>query len=195
MLRLSRFLPALLTLVGISSVSMTQTTSAAEVAKDKTIHSISVNTIEGKPVELGQYEGKVLLIVNVASRCGLTPQYTALQSVYDKYKEKGLVVMGFPCNQFGKQEPGSNKEIQEFCSSKYKVTFDMFDKVDVNGPTASPLYKALTSADAKPKGPGDVGWNFEKFLIGKNGEILARFDSRTAPDDKKIIEAIEKALQ
>lgn len=156
--------------------------------------AFKMDNLEGKPVELKKYSGKVMLVVNVASECGLTPQYTDLQTVYNKYKDKGLVVLGFPCNQFGAQEPGTGKEISEFCTKNYGVTFDMFSKVDVNGDKACDLYKYLTSQETKPKGAGKVSWNFEKFLIGRDGKVLARFEPRTQPDAPEVIEAIEKAL-
>jgi len=167
---------------------------AAEAATTGSVLENTVKSMEGAPVELAKYQGKVLLVVNVASKCGYTSQYTGMQEVYSKYKSKGLEVLGFPCNQFGGQEPGSNKDIQEFCSSKYKVTFDMFDKIDVNGTNASPFYKTITAVDAKPKGSGKVAWNFEKFVINKKGEVVARFPSSAAPDGKEVVAAIEKAL-
>lgn len=180
--------------MGLASSVNSAASQAVEAAKTGSVLANSVKSMEGTPVELSKYEGKVLLVVNVASKCGYTSQYSGMQEIYTKYKEKGLEVLGFPCNQFGGQEPGSNKDIQEFCSSKYKVTFDMFDKIDVNGANASPFYKQLTAVDAKPKGSGKVGWNFEKFLINKKGEVIARFPSSAAPDGKEVIAAIEKAL-
>ncbi len=150
-----------------------------------------VKKIDGTEVDLGSYKGKVVLIVNVASRCGLTPQYTGLQKLYDTYKDKGLVVLGFPANEFGAQEPGTDTEIATFCSSKYGVTFDMFSKIVVKGPGISPLYKTLTET-SDPK--GDIGWNFEKFLIGRDGKIVGRYSPRTAPDDAALKTAIEAAL-
>ncbi len=156
--------------------------------------SYSMKSLEGKKVDLKDYQGKVVLMVNVASRCGLTPQYAGLQSLYEKYQDKGLVILGFPCNQFREQEPGSSKEIAEFCSQEYGVTFDMFEKVDVNGKDACDLYKYLTSLDTKPKGSGEVSWNFEKFLVGRDGNVVARFEPRTKPDDKKLISKIEDQL-
>lgn len=153
-----------------------------------------VKDIDGKGVNLDQYQGKVILVVNVASKCGLTPQYKGLEALYDKYKEKGLVVMGFPCNQFGGQEPGSETEIKQFCSSKYDVTFPLFSKIDVNGPGAAPLYKFLTSKDLQPAGKGDISWNFEKFLVDREGKVIARFSPRTKPEDAELIKAIEAAL-
>jgi len=135
-----------------------------------------------------------VLIVNVASKCGLTPQYEDLEALYEKYKDKGLVVLGFPCNQFGKQEPGTDAQIAEFCSETYKVKFPMFSKVDVNGEGAAPLYKYLTALETKPKDKGDITWNFEKFLVGKNGAVVARFAPRTEPDAKEVIALIDAEL-
>jgi len=150
-----------------------------------------VKKIDGTAVDLAKYKGKVVLVVNVASRCGYTPQYTGLQKLYDTYKDKGLVVLGFPANEFGGQEPGSDTDIAKFCSSKYGVTFDMFSKVVVKGPNKSPLYKSLTET-ATP--PGEVSWNFEKFLIGRDGAIVGRYKSAVAPEDAKLTGAIEAAL-
>lgn len=151
----------------------------------------TMKKIDGTPVDLAAYKGKVVLIVNVASRCGYTPQYAGLQKLYDTYKDKGLVVLGFPANEFGAQEPGTDPQIAEFCSSKYGVTFDMFSKIVVKGADKAPLYKALTEG-ATPA--GEVAWNFEKFLVGRNGAIVGRFKSGVAPDDAKLKEAIEAAL-
>ncbi len=167
---------------------------AADAAKSDTVLNHSVKTITGEEIELSKYDGKVLLIVNVASKCGYTKHYKGLQNLYAKYKDQGLVVIGVPCNQFGSQEPGSNKEIQEFCSANYKVTFDLLDKVDVNGDKASPLFKQLTSIDVKPRGKGDVAWNFEKFLVNRHGELVARFAHKIDPESKEIVSAIEQAL-
>jgi glutathione peroxidase len=153
-----------------------------------------VKTIAGKEVDLSQYKGKVVMIVNVASACGLTPQYEGLQALHEKYADKGLVVLGFPCNQFGKQEPGSDAEIAEFCKSNYSVEFPMFSKIDVNGDNADPLYKDLTGADTKPVGPGKISWNFEKFILDRNGKIAARFSPKTTPDDAEVIKTIEAEL-
>ena len=150
-----------------------------------------VKKIDGSAVDLSKYKGKVVLIVNVASRCGYTPQYAGLQKLHDTYKDKGLVVLGFPANEFGAQEPGSDAEIASFCSSKYGVTFDMFSKIVVKGPNKAPLYKTLTEG-ATP--PGEVSWNFEKFLIGRDGRIIGRYKSSVAPDDAKLTGAIEAEL-
>jgi len=151
----------------------------------------SMKKIDGTPVDLSAYKGKVVLVVNVASKCGYTGQYAGLQKLYDTYKDKGFVILGFPANEFGGQEPGSDTEIAQFCSTKYGVTFDMFSKVVVKGPGKTPLYKALTEG-ATP--PGEVGWNFEKFLIGRDGRIVGRYKSGIAPDDGKLTGTIEAEL-
>ena len=152
----------------------------------------TMKNINGDPVALSGYKGKVLLVVNVASKCGLTPQYKGIQSLYDKYGKDGFMVLGFPANEFGKQEPGTEDEIKTFCKENYGVTFDMFSKVVVKGDGICPLYKHLTSLDAKPKGKGEVSWNFEKFLIDRKGNVVGRFAPRTTPD--KLTDAIEKEL-
>jgi glutathione peroxidase len=162
------------------------------VASAGALHETAVKDIDGKQTTLNAYKGKVLLIVNVASHCGYTPQYKELESVYEKYKDKGLVVLGFPCNQFGAQEPGTDAEIKQFCSSKYNVTFPMFDKIDVNGPNRHPLYTSLAGKDSPY--PGDIHWNFSKFLISRDGKILKRYDSKVVPDSPEVTGAIEAAL-
>ena len=156
------------------------------------IYDIPLKDIDGKATSLKPYQGKALLIVNVASRCGFTPQYTALEALYQKYKDRGLVVLGFPCNQFGGQEPGTDAEIKQFCTSKYNVTFPMFDKIEVNGPNRHPLYVQLAGKDSPF--PGNIGWNFTKFLVGPDGKILKRFNSPVKPDSPEVIQAIESAL-
>ncbi len=161
-------------------------------ADSKSILDIPLKDIDGKDTSLKGYQGKVLLMVNVASQCGLTPQYQGLQALHEQYKDKGLVVLGFPCNDFGAQEPGSNEEIKSFCSTNYKVTFPMFDKIHVKGPAQHPLYAALTGKDGAF--PGDVGWNFGKFLIGKDGKPLQRFEPDVEPTDAGLVKAIEEAL-
>jgi glutathione peroxidase len=158
----------------------------------KSVLDIPVKDIEGKDTSLKAYSGKVLLVVNVASQCGNTPQYAGLQQLWEKYKDRGLVVCGFPCNDFGAQEPGSNAEIKTFCTSNYHVTFPMFDKVAVLGDDRHPLYAALTGKGAAF--PGDVSWNFGKFLIGRDGKPIARFEPDAQPDDSAVIKAIEDAL-
>ena len=156
------------------------------------IYDIPVKDIDGKDTTLAAYKGKVVLIVNVASHCGYTPQYKSLEAVYKKYKDQGFVVLGFPCNQFGGQEPGTNEEIKQFCTSKYDVTFPLFDKIDVNGANRHPLY-VLLAGETSPF-PGNIKWNFNKFLIGKDGKILKRFDSGAKPDSVEATEAITAAL-
>jgi glutathione peroxidase len=161
-------------------------------ARAEPIYDIAVKDIDGKASTLNAYKGKVLLVVNVASRCGFTPQYTALEAVYEKYGDKGYAVLGFPCNQFGQQEPGTSEEIKQFCTSKYSVKFPMFDKIEVNGPNRHPLYAALAGKESPF--PGDIKWNFTKFLIGRDGKIIKRFESATKPDAPEVIAAIEAAL-
>lgn len=181
----------------LTGIGFKMSNSLAEDKKEGSSKSVlehSMKSLAGEKVDLQKYKGKVLLVVNTASECGLTPQYTQLQAIHEKYKDRGLVVLGFPCNQFGTQEPGSAKEISEFCTKNYGVTFDMFDKVEVNGDGACDLYKALTSLDLKPQGSGQVKWNFEKFLIDRSGKAVARFEPKTAPDDKVIVSEIEKLL-
>ena len=156
-----------------------------------TAHDFQAKTIDGKDASLAGYQGKALLVVNVASKCGLTPQYEGLQKVYLQYQERGLEVLGFPCNQFMGQEPGTEAEIQSFCQSKYDVTFPLFSKIDVNGPAAHPLYQWLRAET----GNGDITWNFEKFVIAPDGTIKGRFSPKTAPDDPKLLAAIESALE
>jgi glutathione peroxidase len=158
------------------------------------IHEIPVKTLDGQGSSLGSLAGKALLVVNVASKCGLTPQYSGLERLQERFGGQGFSVVGFPCNQFAGQEPGSAEEIQTFCSTTYGVTFPLFEKIDVNGENRHPLYGELTkTADADDES-GDVQWNFEKFLVSADGEVLARFRPRTEPEDAKVVEAIEAAL-
>ena len=152
----------------------------------------SVRSIEGEPVALDCYRGKVLLLVNVASRCGLTPQYADLEALYTQYRDRGLEVLGFPCNQFMNQEPGSEAEIQQFCQTQYGVQFPLFAKIEVNGSGRHPLYQWLTAAAQSQ--PGDIQWNFEKFLIDRTGQVAARFAPRVLPLDATLIEALERTL-
>ena len=161
---------------------------------NQAIYNITVTDIEGAEQTLSQYKGKLLLIVNVASLCGSTPQYKGLQTLYETYKDSGLVVLGFPANNFGKQEPGTNAEIKEFCSSNFHVTFPMFSKISVKGEDIHPLYKLLTEPESNPKFAGEITWNFNKFLIDNDGQIAARFDTGDQPESEKVINSIEQLL-
>lgn len=174
--------------------AMTNSSNAEPSSEPDCAIDFKATSIDGAPVDLHDYEGNVVLIVNVASRCGLTRQYEGLQAMFEKYQDQGFVILGFPCNQFGGQEPGTEAEIKAFCSSKYDVTFPMFSKVNVNGADACDLYKSLTSADTEPAGAGPISWNFEKFLIGRDGQLLNRFSPRTAPYDDELVSAVESAI-
>jgi glutathione peroxidase len=154
-------------------------------------HDFTLHSIDGRPAPLKDYKGKVVLAVNVASQCGYTPQYAGLESLYRKYKDRGLVVLGFPSNDFGSQEPGTNEEIKTFCTRKYNVTFPMFSKINVKGDGKESLYKFLTEAT----GGKEVAWNFTKFLVDRNGNVMKRFESRVTPESEELVSAIEKALE
>jgi len=157
--------------------------------------NFKVKDIDGQDVDLSRYQGQVVLVVNVASFCGNTPQYATLQKIYEQYKNQGFVVLGFPANEFGKQEPGTNAEIKEFCSAKYHVTFPMFAKLVVKGEGQAPLYRFLTDKQTNPQFGGDIEWNFAKFLIGRNGQVVARFPARTDPMKPEVTAVIEKELK
>jgi glutathione peroxidase len=159
-----------------------------------TLHDFEARTIDGEPRKLADYRGRVALVVNVASRCGLTPHYAGLQKLYEGYRDRGLEVLGFPCNQFAGQEPGSDAEVKQFCSTRYGVDFPLFSKIEVNGPGRHPLYGWLTAESAGPEGAGDVQWNFTKFLIGRDGRVAARFAPQTDPTAPELVAALEKAL-
>jgi len=159
------------------------------------LYDIAISTLDGRPSSLAPYQGKTLLLVNVASKCGLTPQYEGLEKLQKTYEDQGFSVLGFPCNQFLEQEPGTADEIAQFCSVNYGVTFPLFEKIEVNGKERAPLYKWLTSEEATPADPGPVAWNFEKFLVGRDGKVIARFRSPVRPSDPKVVEAIEAALK
>jgi glutathione peroxidase len=158
------------------------------------IYTFTPNSIEGKPAPLAEYKGKVVLVVNVASQCGYTPQYSALEAVYEKYKDQGLVILGFPANNFGAQEPGTNEEIKTFCTRKYSVTFPMYAKISVKGADQAPLYSYLTK-ETGPGVSGNIQWNFTKFLVDRNGKVVQRFEPEIAPDSKEVVTAIEKQLK
>jgi|SRR5580704_10972242 glutathione peroxidase len=158
------------------------------------IYEFSIKTIDGKPTTLADYEGKVLLIVNVASKCGFTRQYEGLEKLHEKYGPKGLAVLGFPANEFGSQEPGSDEEIQTFCTTQYGVKFDMLSKVKVKGPGIDPLFAYLTNLETNPKFGGDIKWNFTKFAVGRTGEIIGRFEPKVEPTSAELENAIQTAL-
>ena len=183
-------------LVSTAIVSLTLFGHARAGGKDKasTVLDFKMKDIDGKEVDLAKYKGDVLLIVNTASFCGNTPQYAGLEKLHQTYKAKGFTVLAFPANEFGKQEPGSNQEIKEFCSTKYHVSFPVFSKIVVKGDGIDPLYSFLTSKDSNPKFGGDVTWNFAKFLVNRKGEVIGRFDPREKPESPKVVSAIEAAL-
>jgi glutathione peroxidase len=154
------------------------------------VHEFTLNSIDGSPAPLSAYQGEVVLIVNVASRCGFTPQYAGLEALYEKYKDRGFVILGFPANNFGGQEPGTNEEIKTFCSTKYNVTFPMYSKISVKGDDKAPLYQFLTDTTGS-----EIQWNFTKFLVDKNGKVVARFEPKVTPESPDVAGAIEKALR
>lgn len=158
------------------------------------LYDYPINTLDGDPSSLKAYEGKALLLVNVASKCGLTPQYTGLEDLQKKYESKGFTVLGFPCNQFGEQEPGSPEEISTFCSTNYGVTFPLFEKIEVNGEGRHPIYAELEEVADQEGNKGDIKWNFEKFLVGPTGKIVARFGPLVTPEDPALVDAIERTL-
>ena len=165
------------------------------MAAARSVYNFTLKSIDGKPVSLSEYHGKVLLLVNVASKCGFTPQYTALESLYEKYKDRGLVIVGIPANNFGGQEPGTNEEIKKFCSNKYNVSFPMMSKVSVLGDDKTPLYAFLTDKSVNPQIGGDIKWNFTKFLFDRNGRPVARFEPNVTPDSPQVVSAVEAALK
>jgi glutathione peroxidase len=164
-------------------------------AEPKSIYDFTMRSIDGQQVSLKSYHGKVVLLVNVASRCGFTPQYAGLEALYEKYKDRGLVIVGIPANNFAQQEPGTDEEIKKFCSSKYSVTFPMMSKVSVLGDDKTPLYVFLTGKDTDPRFGGDIKWNFTKFLFDRNGKPVARFEPNVTPDSPEVTAAIESALK
>jgi glutathione peroxidase len=175
----------LLSLVLLATLAL----PAAERKVPVSLYEITLNTLDGKPQSLSTYKGKVVLAVNVASECGFTPQYAGLQKLYADYRDRGLVVLGFPCNQFGGQEPGSPAQIQTFCQKNYGVTFPLFEKLDVKGPAKAPVYQFLTA------GHGEPAWNFHKYLVSRNGQVLQAFSSKVAPDSAELKAALEAALK
>ena len=185
--------------IGVGRFVMEQ--ASADEPKDEAVQKdipavldFGVETLDGDDVRLDAYHGDVIMIVNVASKCGLTPQYKQLQKLHEDFAEEGLSILGFPANNFGKQEPGSNDEIATFCEKNYGVEFDMFSKISVAGDDQAPLYAFLTSEETNPKFAGKIKWNFEKFLISRDGQVIARFAPRTKPNAKEVLEAIKEAL-
>lgn len=177
-----------------SSLALAADSTNNDVPK---VLSFQAKTLEGETADLSKHSGKVVMFVNVASKCGMTPQYAALQKLHETYNNKGLVIIGVPCNQFGGQEAGTSKEIRDFCTSNYKVSFDILEKVnvkDAGNEKACELFAYLSEQDAKPAGKGPVGWNFEKFVVDRKGNVIGRFKSSAKPDSKEMIAVIEKAL-
>ncbi len=177
----------------VSALALTALLASSGMIFTAPLQDIPFKTTDGKDASLKDYAGKVVLVVNVASKCGMTKQYAALEELYKNYSPQGFVVLGFPCNDFGGQEPGTIEEIKEFCTTKYAVTFPILDKIHVKGPEQAPLYAALSGPEAKF--PGDTKWNFGKFLIGKDGEVIARFEPKTTPNDPAVVAAVETALR
>jgi glutathione peroxidase len=167
---------------------------ASSLFAASSIYTFTLPSIDGKPMPLADFKGKVVLMVNVASQCGYTPQYTALEALYEKYKDQGFVIVGFPANNFGAQEPGTNEEIKTFCSRKYSVTFPLYSKVSVKGDDQTELYRYLTK-DANPAVAGDIKWNFTKFLVDRSGNVVQRFEPAVTPDSKEVVSAVEKLLK
>jgi glutathione peroxidase len=168
--------------------------AATSLFAASSIYDFTLPSIDGKPSPLANYKGKVILVVNVASRCGFTPQYSSLEAIYEKYKDQGFVILGFPANNFGQQEPGTNAEIKKFCSTKYSVSFPLYSKVSVKGDDTTPLYQYLTTK-ANPAVAGEIQWNFTKFLVDRNGNVVQRFEPDVTPDSPQVVAAIEKLLK
>jgi glutathione peroxidase len=190
---MGRILPAEESMRKLVSVLML-CAAAVLPAQAKSIYDFTMNSIDGQPVSLDSYKGKVVLLVNVASKCGFTPQYAGLEALYEKYKDRGFVIVGIPANNFAQQEPGTNAEIKTFCSRKYNVSFPMMSKVSVKGDDETPLYHYLTENSTDPQFAGDIKWNFTKFLFGRDGKPVARFEPATTPDSPQVTSAIEAAL-
>ncbi len=191
---LSKQSAVILFLAGVVLFSVSCATDKAPLPKAGSALDFTVKDIDGRDVDLAKYKGKVVMIVNVASKCGFVSQYETLQGLYEEHKEKGFIILGFPANNFLHQEPGTNEEIKSFCTLNYGVSFDMFAKVSVKGGDIAPLYAFLTSRKANPEFGGSIDWNFTKFLLNREGEIVARFGARTKPDSDKVVEAILGAL-
>jgi glutathione peroxidase len=185
-------------MIGVAIFAITNSSQTNDQSKGgekvDSIYGFNLNDIEGKSVSLEQYRGKVLMLVNVASKCGLTPQYEGLEKLYRTYKDRGLVILGFPANNFAGQEPGTNEEIKSFCSLNYNVTFPLFSKISVKGADIHPLFKFLTDQETNPRFGGEIKWNFNKFLVDKNGQIIARFEPQVKPESEQVAQSVENAL-
>ena len=182
----------IMALYALLAMVFAMTVHAADTPKS--VLDFTMKNIDGEDIPLSTYKGNVIMVVNVASKCGLTPQYEGLQKLYDTYGERGLVILGFPANNFGNQEPGTNEEIQGFCTKNYGVTFPMFSKISVKGDDIHPLYTFLTSEKTNPGFAGEIGWNFNKFLIDRTGKVIHRFEPKVKPESDEVIQTIEKAL-
>lgn len=191
-------LTAAVLMIGVAIFAITNSSQTNDQSKGgekvDSIYGFNMNDIEGKSVSLEQYRGKVLMLVNVASKCGLTPQYEGLEKLYRTYKDRGLVILGFPANNFAGQEPGTNEEIKSFCSLNYNVTFPLFSKISVKGADIHPLFKFLTDQETNPRFGGEIKWNFNKFLVDKNGQIIARFEPQVKPESEQVAQSVENAL-
>jgi glutathione peroxidase len=191
----SLLLTSFAALTALMTVSSLAVVSAEDPSKKPTsVLDFHMKDIDGKDVDLAKYQGKVLMVVNTASQCGLTPQYKNLEAIYEKYKDQGFEILAFPANEFGSQEPGDNSQIKEFCSTKYKVSFPLFSKIVVDGGSKHPLYQFLTSESTNPKFAGKIAWNFTKFLVNRKGEVIQRFEPKESPSSAKVTDAVEKAL-
>lgn len=184
----------LLGVIGASAFGLFGSSSPKEPVKESSVLDFTMRDIDGKDVKLNKFKGNVLLLVNTASKCGYTPQYEGLENIYKRYNSQGFYILGFPANNFGGQEPGTNEEIKEFCTLKYKTTFPMFAKISVKGEDQHPLYNFLTNPQTNPQFAGDIKWNFNKFLVDRKGKVVARFDSKATPESPEVTQAIEKYL-
>jgi glutathione peroxidase len=189
-------LMAFMMMVGSATGNAKEAVAKKETSDtQKSVHAFTMKNIDGVDVPLSRYRGKVMLIVNVASKCGYTPQYTDLEELNKRYRERGLAVLGFPANNFGWQEPGTDEEIKTFCTTRYNVSFDMFSKISVKGSDQDPLYTYLTSEEANPETAGGVKWNFTKYLVDRNGKVIAKFGSGVKPLSEEVVKAVEEALK
>jgi glutathione peroxidase len=194
---MKKYLLGAVSLVIVSAVALflvEAKSSTVKKERTKSVYDFTLKDVKGKDVKLDEFRGHVVMLVNVASKCGYTPQYEGLEKIYERYKDRGFTILAFPANNFGAQEPGTNEEIQQFCRLNYGVKFPIFSKISVKGDDKHPLYKYLTEKETNPEFAGEIKWNFNKFLVGKDGKILARFDSADKPEDEKVTGAIERAL-